>query len=206
MTLNNKVIVFDLGGVLINWDPRHLYRKVFDDEDEMERFLAEVVTSEWNSRQDAGRRWEDGVALLSAQHPHLAGLISAYWERWDEMLGGPIDGTVAILASLRDMGYELHALTNWSTQTFPIARERYEFLDWFETIVVSGEEKVIKPDSRIYEILLERIGRQPDDCIFIDDAPHNVATARQLGFDTIRFENPDQLRAELGKLGVRTNS
>ena len=111
MTLNNKVIVFDLGGVLINWDPRHLYRKVFDDEDEMERFLAEVVTPEWNSRQDAGRRWEDGVALLSAQHPHLAGLISAYWERWDEMLGGPIDGTVAILASLRDMGYELHALT-----------------------------------------------------------------------------------------------
>ena len=205
MTSNNKVIVFDLGGVLIDWDPRYMYRKLFDDEAEMERFLAEVTTSEWNARHDAGRRWEDGVALLSAQHPHLAGLISAYWERWEEMLAGPIDGTVEILAALRDSGYELHALTNWSTQTFPIARERYEFLDWFETIVVSGEEKLIKPDPRIYEILLERIGRQANDCIFIDDAPRNVATATELGFTAIRFENPNQLRAELGRLGVRTD-
>ena len=107
---------------------------------------------------------------------------------------------------MRDAGYELHALTNWSTQTFPIARERYQFLDWFETIVVSGEEKVIKPDPRIYEILLERIGHSAADCIFIDDAPRNVATATELGFTAIRFENPDQLRAELGKLGVRTDS
>jgi 2-haloacid dehalogenase len=206
MTSNNQVIVFDLGGVLIEWDPRHMYRKLFDDKAEMERFLAEVATNEWNAQHDAGRRWEDGVALLSAQHPHLAGLISAYWERWEEMLAGPIDGTVAILASLRDAGYELHALTNWSTQTFPIARERYEFLDWFETIVVSGEEKVIKPDPRIYEILLERIGREATECVFIDDAPRNVATAKELGFSAIRFENPDQLRAELGKLGVKAQS
>lgn len=206
MTSNNRVIVFDLGGVLIDWDPRYMYRKVFDDEAEMEYFLTEVATNEWNSQHDAGRRWEDGVALLSAQHPHLAGLISAYWERWEEMLAGPIEGSVAILASLRDAGYELHALTNWSTQTFPIARERYDFLDWFETIVVSGEERVIKPDPGIYEILLERIGRQASDCIFIDDAPHNVATATELGFTAIEFENPDQLRVELGKLGVKTNS
>jgi 2-haloacid dehalogenase len=206
MTPNNKVIVFDLGGVLIDWDPRHMYRKIFDDEAEMERFLTEVATNEWNAQHDAGRRWEDGVALLSAQYPHLAGLISAYWERWDEMLAGPIEGTVAILASLRDAGYELHALTNWSTQTFPIARERYEFLDWFETIVVSGEEEAIKPDPRIYQILLERIGRRPAECIFIDDAPRNVAAASELGFTAIRFENPDQLRSELGKLGVNTQS
>ncbi len=202
MTANDKVIVFDLGGVLIDWDPRYLYRKLFDDEPAMDRFLAEVTTNEWNAQQDAGRRWEDAVALLSAQHPRQAGLISAYWERWEEMLAGPIPGSVEILAELHDTGTELHALTNWSSQTFPIARERYDFLDWFGQIVVSGEERVSKPDPRIYEILLERIDRSASDCVYIDDAPRNVATAADLGFTAIHFANPDQLRRDLGKLGV----
>lgn len=199
---SEKSIIFDLGGVLIDWDPRHMYRKIFDDEAEMEWFLAEIATLEWNSHHDAGRRWEDGVALLSAQHPKHAGLITAYWERWEEMLVGPIDGTVEILAKLKEDGREVHALTNWSSQTFPIARERYEFLDWFEDIVVSGEEKTIKPDPRIYQILLERIGRRAEECIFIDDGVRNVEAARELGFAAIHFENPEQLRKELGKLGV----
>ena len=198
----HRAIVFDLGGVLIDWDPRHMYRTVFDDEAEMEWFLTEIATLEWNSRHDAGRKWEDGVALLSAQYPKHAGLIAAYWERWDEMLLGPITGTVEILAQLKEEGRALYALTNWSSQTFPIARERYEFLDWFEDIVVSGEEKVIKPDPRIYQILLERIERKAEDCVFIDDGTRNVVAARELGLDAIHFESPQQLREQLTQRGL----
>ncbi|MDJ0923285.1 MAG: HAD family phosphatase [Acidimicrobiia bacterium] len=201
---SQPVIVFDLGGVLIDWNPRYVYRRLFADESAMETFLSEVTTNEWNARQDAGRRWEDGVARLIEQHPDKADLIRAYWERWEEMLGGAIEGTVAILARLKAAGYELHALTNWSAQTFPIARERYDFLDWFETITVSGEEKVIKPDARIFEILLDRIGHKAGDCVFIDDAVRNVTAAAELGFDTIRFESPQQLDVDLAKLGVNT--
>lgn len=202
MTNILKAIVFDLGGVLIDWDPRHMYRKIIEDEAEMERFLAEVATLEWNAQHDAGRRWEDGVALLTAEYPEDAELISAYWERWEEMMAGPIQGTVDILAKLKASGAELHALTNWSNQTFPIARERYEFLDWFEHIVVSGEEKLIKPDHRLYKILLDRIGRTATECVFIDDGIRNVNAAAELGFAAIHFQSPEQLAAELSRLGI----
>ena len=199
---SNRAIVFDLGGVLIDWDPRHMYRKLFDDESEMERFLTDVTTLEWNRAQDAGRRWEDGIAVLSAQHPDLADLIAAYYARWEEMLGGPITGTVDILARLRAAGQEIHALTNWSAQTFPIARERYEFLDWFQHIVVSGEEHLVKPDPRLFGVLLDRIGHDASNCIFIDDSVSNVEAAARLGFDAIRFENPQHLREALHQRGV----
>lgn len=199
---SQPVIVFDLGGVLIDWDPRHMYRKLFDNEAEMEQFFAEVATMEWNGQQDAGRRWEDGIALLRAQHPDQADLIAAYYDRWDEMLAGPIVGTLEILAGLKSAGYEIHALTNWSHQTFPIARERYEFLDWFQHIVVSGEEKMIKPDPRLYRILLDRIGHDAASCIFIDDSAANIEAAVALGFDAIRFESPEQLGEELAARGV----
>lgn len=201
-TNSRPVIVFDLGGVLIDWDPRHLYRKLFDDESAMERFLAEVATLEWNVQQDAGRSWEEGIAVLSAQHPDQTDLIAAYYGRWEEMLAGPIAGSVAILAALRAAGYPIHALTNWSAQTFPIARQRYEFLDWFEHIVVSGEERMAKPDPRLYHVLLDRIGHNAASCIFIDDGVRNVAAAAALGFDAIRFENPQQLRDELAERGI----
>jgi 2-haloacid dehalogenase len=183
----DRAIVFDLGGVLIDWNPRHMYRKLFDDEDEMERFLSDIATLEWNGRQDAGLRWEDGVAILSAEHPEYADYITAYWKRWDEMLGGPIEGTVEILRRLKSAGCELHALTNWSTETFPIAQERYEFLEWFEHIIVSGEERLIKPD--------------PNECIFIDDSATNVITAAELGFDAIHFTDPEQLARDLASRG-----
>ncbi|MEA2023431.1 MAG: HAD family phosphatase [Actinomycetota bacterium] len=196
------VVVFDLGGVLIDWDPRYLYRNLFDDESEMERFLAEVTTPEWNRRHDAGRRWEEGIAALSAQHPDQADLIAAHYGRWEEMLAGPISGTVEILGKLVAAGYEVHALTNWSSQTFPIARERYEFLDWFQTIVVSGEERLVKPDPRLYRLLLDRIGHDAGNCIFIDDAAVNVDAAGRLGFDTIRFRSPQQLGDELAVRGI----
>lgn len=197
-----KAIVFDLGGVLIDWDPRHMYRSVFDDETEMEHFLTEIATLKWNSQHDAGLPWAEGVANLSDEHPEYAHLIELYQQRWIEMLKGPIEGTVAILARLKATGHELHALTNWSSETFPIALARYEFLSWFEHIVVSGEEKVIKPDPDIYEILLERIGRNAYECVFIDDSMKNIEAARQLGFAGIHFISPEQLASDLAALGV----
>lgn len=191
------VIVFDLGAVLIDWNPRHLYRKLFDDEAAMERFLREICSPEWNAEQDSGRLWSDAVALLSADYPEHKTLIQAYWDRWDEMLAGPIHGTVDILERLKREGYELHALTNWSAETFPVARERYGFLQHFETILVSGEEKMKKPDHRIFRLLLERIGHPAERCVFIDDSAKNIEAASGLGFDAILFESPEGLRDAL---------
>jgi 2-haloacid dehalogenase len=160
-------VVFDLGGVLIDWDPRHLYRKLFlEDEPGMERFLAEVCTPEWNAAQDAGRSWAEATALLRARHPDRAELIDAYHLRWPEMLGGPIEGSVAVLRELRAAGTPLYALTNWSHETFPVALGLYDFLSWFEAIVVSGHERMIKPDPRLYRLLIERHGLQPAELVY----------------------------------------
>lgn len=196
------VVVFDLGAVLIDWNPRHLYRKMFDDEARMETFLSEVCTPAWNVEQDRGRTWDEAVDMLSARHPEHRDLIQAYRDRWDEMLAGPIDGTVTILNRLKDAGYELHALTNWSAETFPLARERYDFLDSFETILVSGEEGMIKPDAEIFQLLLTRIDRSANGCLFIDDSAKNTEAAAKLGFDAIRFQEPDRLQQELAARGI----
>ncbi|MGI9491895.1 MAG: HAD family hydrolase [Geminicoccaceae bacterium] len=196
------VIVFDLGAVLIDWNPRHLYRKLFDDEAEMEAFFRDICTPEWNAEQDRGRSWDDAVALLSADHPEHKSLIEAYRDRWEEMLAGPIYGTVDILERLKEDGYEVHALTNWSAETFPIARARYGFLERFETILVSGEEGMKKPDPAIFHLLLERIGYPAQRCIFIDDSAKNIEAASDLGFDSILFEGPDLLQDALSARGV----
>jgi 2-haloacid dehalogenase len=196
-------IVFDLGGVLIDWDPRHLYRQLFDgDEAAMERFLAEVCNSEWNVRQDAGRPFAEAVAELVQRHPEQRALIEAYHLRWPEMVAGPIDGSVEILAELRESGHELHALTNWSAETFALTRPRFAFLAWFESILVSAEVRLIKPDPRIFRLLLERIGREAKACIYIDDSPKNVAAADVLGFDAIHFQGAAALRAGLVRRGL----
>jgi 2-haloacid dehalogenase len=196
-------VVFDLGGVLIDWNPRHLYRQLFRDRPEdMEWFLANVCTSAWNERQDAGRSWEEAIAEASASHPDHAPLIRAYRERWEEMLGGPITETVRILAELRDAGMKLYALTNWSQDTFPYALERYPFLQWFRDIVVSGRERVIKPDPEIFQLLLARSGTEPAHTVFIDDSIKNVEAARRLGLQAIHFRGAPQLRADLASLGL----
>ncbi len=202
MTSTPQAIVFDLGAVLIDWDPRHMYRKLIGDESVMEEFLGEIATLRWNSYHDAGRLWSDGVAMLSAIYPEYADWIAAYRDRWEEMLNGPIDGSVEILAALKEQGREVHALTNWSSETFPIALERYDFLQWFEHVVVSGEERLKKPDPRIYQVLLDRIGRTAEECLFIDDSAANIAAAAEMGFATIHFVNPDQLRRELADHGL----
>ena len=197
-----RVVVFDLGGVLIDWNPRHLYRQLFDDEAAMERFLAEVCHTAWNEEQDRGRTFAEAIEEAAGRFPEERALIEAYHQRWGEMLAGPIEGSVAVLAELKEAGHELHALTNWSVETFPIARERYAFLDWFGSILVSGEERLIKPDPRIFELLLERIGRTAKACVYIDDNPKNAAAAAALGFDAVHFRSPEQLRANLTRLGV----
>lgn len=198
-----EAVIFDLGGVLIDWNPRHLYRGLFEgDEAAMERFLAEVTTQAWNAEQDAGRSWQDAVDLLVAEHPDRRDLIVAYRERWTEMLAGPIAGTVEVLADLRRAGVRLAAVTNWSAETFPVARRRYPFLGWFETIVVSGEEGIVKPDPGIFRLVLERTGWRAGETVFVDDSPANVAAAAALGFEAVRFRDPGTLRAELEALGL----
>jgi 2-haloacid dehalogenase len=195
-------VVFDLGGVLIEWDPRHLYRQLFDDPYEMESFLAEVTTAEWNAHQDAGRPWAEAVELLVAEHPERRELIEAFHRRWPEMLAGEIPGTVAVLADLRAAGVRLVALSNWSAEMFPFARERFDFLAWFEGIVISGDVGVNKPDPRIFEHLAERFAIEPATALFIDDSPANVDAAAALGFHAIRFTGATALWRELVRLGL----
>jgi 2-haloacid dehalogenase len=195
-------VTFDLGGVLIDWDPRYLARTLFDDEAEMEAFLAEVTTPAWNAEQDAGRTWVEAVESLAAEHPERRPLIEAYHLRWPETLGDAIQGTVDILAELRGAGIRLLALSNWSAETFPVARERYPFLGWFEGIVISGEVKAAKPDERIFRVLIDRHGVEPAETLFVDDNEPNVAAAAALGFATVRFTDPPALRAVLEQLGV----
>lgn len=203
MTADPRVVIFDFGGVLVDWNPRYLYRRLFpDDPAGMERFLAEVCTPEWNQHQDAGRPWAEAIAELVALHPAQADLIRAYRERWQETLSGPIDGSVAILGEVRAAGHRILGLTNWSHETFPLARTIFPFFDWFDGIVVSGEEKLIKPDPRLYVRLLERYRVDPARAVFIDDSPKNVEAAAALGIHGIHFRSPSALRAELTALGV----
>jgi 2-haloacid dehalogenase len=202
MLAPTKAVVFDLGGVLIDWDPRHLYRKLLADDAAVEEFLATICTPEWNAELDGGRPFAEGVAELVERHPEHAAEIAAYHERWPEMLGGEIPGTVEILAELRAAGVPLYALTNWSAETFLISRDRFEFLDWFDGLVVSGQERVIKPDPRIFRLLLDRFGLDPGATFFADDSEANVAAAREVGFDAVRFTGPEQLRRDLVARGA----
>lgn len=195
-------VVFDLGGVLIDWDPRHLYRQLFDDPDEMESFLAEVTTAEWNGHQDAGRPWAEAIEMLVAEHPERREMIEAFHRRWPEMLAGEIPGTVDVLADLRAEGIRLVALSNWSAEMFPVALARFDFLSWFEGIVISGEVGVSKPDRRIFEHLLERFGIEGDEAVFVDDSAENIAAATDLGFCAIQFTGASALRLALAQLGL----
>lgn len=195
-------VIFDIGNVLIGWDPRRLYRQLIVDEAHMEWFLREVCNSEWNEQQDAGRPWDEATAVLRARFPEHAEWIDAYHLRWQETLLGPIEGSVALLAELKARGVRLLALTNWSHETFPIARQLYPFLQWFEGIVVSGEERMVKPDPRIYRCLLQRYAVDPATALYIDDSARNVAAAQALGMRGWLFEDPPGLREHLHALGL----
>jgi len=202
MNVQGSIAVFDLGGVLIDWNPRHLYRKLFaGDEPGMEQFLRTICTHSWNTQQDAGRSFAEGCASLKAMHPHAGALIDAWFERYDEMLAGPIQGTVDILSELRSRGVPLYALSNWSRETFPFAQKRFEFLQWFQAIMLSGEVGLVKPDARIYDLFLKTFAIEPATAVYIDDLKPNVETASDLGMRGILFTDPAALRAELGRSG-----
>ncbi len=191
-TVAPTVSVFDLGGVLIDWNPRHLYRKLFEGNDAaMEHFLATVCTQTWNERQDAGRTFTEAVEELCADHPDKRALIEAWGLRFDEMMAGPIHGTVEILAALRTRGVPLYALSNWSAETYPVAERRFDFLQWFHGVLISGRERVKKPDPRIFALMLERFGLAAETVVYVDDSARNVAAAEALGIRAVHFTGPD---------------
>jgi HAD superfamily hydrolase (TIGR01509 family) len=197
-----RAVLFDLGGVVIDWNPRHLYRLLFAEEAAMEAFLATVCNDEWNLWQDKGRPFAEGVEILARAYPHLAMEIGAYDTRWGEMLKGPIEESVALLAALRERGVPLFALSNWSAEKFPLARARFSFLEWFDGILVSGEVGLVKPDPRIFRLAAERFALEPQRTLFVDDSPRNIAAARRLGFGAHRFTAPAPLRRALFACGL----
>jgi 2-haloacid dehalogenase len=197
-----EAVVFDLGGVLLDWNPRYLYRQLVDDEQMMEHFLSEICTLEWHEAHDRGVPFERSASELVAVYPEYADLIRAWGERSEEMVGGPIDGTVAILAELRARGVPCYALTNMEAETYPLRRERFEFLRWFDGTVVSAQEGTVKPDPEIFRRLLDRFGLVAERTLMVDDAERNIAAARSLGMQTVHFRSPDQLREWLVAAGL----
>ena len=189
--------MFDLGGVLIDWNPRYLYRKLIDDENDIDSFLSQVCNPEWNVKQDAGRALAVATAERIALYPKKKSLIEAFYDRWEEMLGGEISESVEILRELKNRGASLYALTNWSAETYPIAEERFVFLQWFEATLVSGVEKMAKPDPAIFYLLLNRYELKAQDCLFIDDSMINIEAAARIGFETHHFRTAGGLRQEL---------
>lgn len=195
-------VVFDIGNVLLHWDPRLLYRKIFASDAEVDWFLSTVCTPDWNVEQDRGRSFADAVAEATARHPDHGAAIAAYHHRWHETLTHAIAGTVAVLEELNAQGTPLYAITNFNQDKFRETRQRFPFLGHFRDIVVSGEERLVKPDPAIYRILLERNGLDAGLCLFIDDSPRNVAAAEAVGMQAHHFTSPEALRAHLVSSGL----
>ncbi|MDB5120954.1 MAG: Phosphorylated carbohydrates phosphatase [Sphingobacteriales bacterium] len=193
-----NTIIFDLGAVLIDWNPTYLYKKIFEQEEQMHHFLKNVCTPDWNEEQDAGRSLKEATDLLVRDFPDHEENIKAFYGRWTEMLGDAIHGTVDIFKELKDSGnYKIYALTNWSAETYPIAVERFDFLNWFDGVVVSGTELMRKPSPLFYNLLLNRYNVKAEEALFIDDNLRNVLAARELGIDSIHFQSSEQLKQEL---------
>ena len=199
-TSASDAVVFDIGGVLLDWNPRHLYRRLIDDEAEMERFLTEVCTLEWHAAHDRGVPMATSCAALAAAHPEYAELINAWSERSEEMIAGPIQGSVEILEELLQKGVRCYALTNMERETYPLRLQRFPFMGWFTGTVVSSHEGVAKPAPEIFRLLLDRFGLAPERTIMIDDSPPNIDTAVSLGMTAVTFTSPTALRAALNGL------
>lgn len=194
-------IIFDFGGVLVDWNPRYVYRDYFRDDEKMEWFLENICTDSWNMEQDRGRSLKEATELLVEQFPEWETEIRMYYGEWETMLKDAIPETVEILLELKKK-YKMYGLTNWSAETFPIAWDRFEFFQVFEGILVSGKEKLIKPDEKIFERMMEKFHLKPENCLFIDDNLKNVEASRAFGIETIHFLNPEDLREELKKLEI----
>ncbi len=196
-------IIFDLGGVLLDWNPMYVYAADFNgDEKALHLFLEEIGFKAWNQQMDAGKPFDESVAELSAKFPQYAHLIEKYHHNWQDSIGGALEDTVAILAQLKQQGYTLYALSNWSAEKFSLMRDKYAFLNWFDDLIISGEEGMIKPDPRIYDVVLQRAGKQAEACVFIDDSEHNTIAAEKLGFATILFTSAQQTAADLRRMGI----
>ena len=194
-------IVFDLGGVLIDWNPRYLFRKIFKDEKKIDWFLSNICTMDWNEKQDEGRSLEEATNLLTDLHPEYNAEISAYYNRWEEMLGGVIISNLKCLHAISNNNrFNVYALTNWSAETFPIALQRYGFLRMFKGILVSGKEGLKKPDPKIYQLLLERYSLTASECLFIDDSLRNIKAAQQMDIQCIHLSENINLMDELNKI------
>lgn len=203
MTSPIQAIIFDYGNVLLEWNPRFVYDRYFPNDPEgMERFFKEVNFADWNSQQDKGRPFEEGIAILSREFPHYSHLIQAYHELWIDSVGGAIAGTVDILKQVKQAGYPVYGLSNWSAETFPSMRQRHDFFDLFDDMVISGEVGHVKPEPEIFQILLDKIGKPAQECLFIDDSPANIRQAQKLGFATIQFQSPQQLESSLHDLEI----
>jgi 2-haloacid dehalogenase len=198
-----KNVIFDLGGVLIDWDPKRLYRKIFNSEQEIDFFLENICTPDWNELQDGGRPLKEATATLLTQHPQYQQEIEAFYGRWEEMLGGVMEATATLARRVQQNGpHKLYALTNWSAETFPIAEERYDILNLFDGILVSGKENLKKPDPRIYQLLLKRYGLKAKQCFFIDDNLRNISAAKALGINAIQFTHANELEAVLKRYNI----
>jgi len=198
-----KAIIFDFGGVLLNWDPRNLYQRYFPDQPQaLEGFLAEINFYEWNAEQDKGRTFAEGIAELSAQFPQHAHLIQAYYDNWEDSITGAISGTVDILLALKQRRYPLYGLSNWSAETYPRARQKYPFFDWFDEVILSGDVNLNKPDPAIFNLLLNKTDYLASECILIDDSQPNIDAAKKLGFSTIHFSSSENLQIELQRLNL----
>ena len=198
-----KTIIFDLGAVLIDWNPDYLYKKLITNDQKRKWFLENICTPDWNEEQDSGRPLKEATEMLIEKYPGEETMIRAYYERWEEMLNGPIEGTLEIFRLLKEKNLmQLIALTNWSSETFPIALGKYDFLNWFHGRVVSGEEKTRKPFKGIYETLIERYSIIPSEAIFIDDNKRNLIPAEELGITALHFTSPERLQKDLLSLGI----
>ena len=196
-------VLFDLGNVLIRWDPRSHYRDRFASVEDMEHFLAEVTPPAWNHEMDLGKSFAQAIAERTALYPQHAELLGEWKSQWERMLGDAIDESVTLLADVREAGYRIAALTNWSAETYPVARERFPFLGWFEDVVISGVEGIAKPDPAMFALVLQRTGFAAERTVFIDDNLPNVEGARAAGMHTVHFVSPQQCREELKVLGLR---
>lgn len=197
-----SAVAFDLGGVLIDWNPRHLYRKLFADPAEMEDFLDRICTSDWHRQHDLGADITSSCERLAARHPAYRDMIMAWAERGEEMAAGQYDQMVCLLAEVKAAGLRCFALSNMETQPFAIRLARFPFMSWFDGHVISGLEGVAKPDPRIFQILLDRYGLAPEETAFTDDSPSNVEAARVLGINAVQYAGAQQFRHELRALGI----
>ena len=197
-----KNIVFDFGGVLVDWNPRYLYDKYFGDAEQSQWFLDNICLYSWNLQMDGGKPFAEGVKELQAEHPEWAEAIGIYHTRWIEMMGGEVPGTADVLRRLKQAGYKIYGLTNWSAETFPMIRNTYPVFQEFDGIVVSGEEHMLKPYAPIYHCLLERYGLQGCESLFIDDNKDNVAAAIEVGMHSVRFTDAENLVQQLREFGI----